>query len=722
MRVSIFLFELVLFILSTGCKQSLQTGKTVISPQVEFALNELEQAAGDISQIETLKVEFRLESLIDAQTFKITKNGNKIIVYGGDEPGLMYGGLELAEIIRVEKRIPDLSSSLEGNPFIKKRGLKFNIPLDIRTPSYQDAGDAAQNNILEMWNMDFWKAYLDMMARNRYNVLTLWNPHPFPSMIKMENYPDLALENVCGTGFPLDTDRTDEPDAKFIAGCGISQEVLDNLVVLKEMSMEEKIEFWREVMKYAKDRGVEVYLITWNIWMNSIAPPGWYRNQENLKGNEGRYEINNDQNNPKTIAYLREAVKEFILTYPDLAGIGITAGENMEDRNDEYDREKWLWSAYGEGVLDAKKVQPERKIEFIHRYWQSGVDKIVDDFISKYPDEINLSFKYARARMYATTKPEWAKEYIKEYSAFGLKSWWNIRNDDIFHFRWGDPEFASEFIKNLPPEELTAGYFMGSDGYVWGREFISKHPKQPRELETDKHWYNFMLWGRMGYNPDLDIERVKGLLQLKYPDANAGELFDAWATASKIPSLVTNFHWNDWDFQWAVEGCLDLRNGFHNVERFITNPTREGSGIISIPDFVDSQKSQKPIYGTTPLEVATKLDSMANEVLRFVDVQTESTDTSYTELVYDLKAWAYMAKYYANKIRGAYLLHASRKGIENAVLSNAKESLTVALDMWEKYAEAASHNYHPQFMAKTRTIDWNALTDNVKEDITQIKM
>jgi len=88
-----------------------------------------------------------------------------------------------------------------GRPHIARRGLKFNIPLDIRTPSYQDAGDAAQNNIAEMWNFEFWREYLDTMARDRYNILTLWNPHPFPSMIKLAQYPDIALPDVCGTAF-----------------------------------------------------------------------------------------------------------------------------------------------------------------------------------------------------------------------------------------------------------------------------------------------------------------------------------------------------------------------------------------------------------------------------------------------------------------------------------------------------------------------------------------
>jgi len=683
-----------------------------------FGKADLNKAFAKIKSVNNSAFLFFIDKNLQAQAYNINLNSQKqFVISAGDTTGLMYACLELAEQIRINNKVPS-TFPIKGEPFIKKRGLKFNIPLDIRNPSYQDAGDAAQQNIAEMWNFDFWTQYLDMMARNRYNVLTIWNPHPFPSMIKMKNYPDVALKDVCGTSFPLDKDRTDEPTAKFIAGCGISQQVLDNLIVLKKMSIEEKIVFWRKVMGYAKNRGVKVYFITWNIWMNSLAPSGWYRDQKNKKGNEGKYGINNDQENIKTIAYLREAVKEFILTYPDLAGIGVTAGENMEDRTDEFDREKWLWATYGEGIADAKKIQPGRKIEFIHRHWQSGVDKMVNDFISKYPDEINLSFKYARARMYATTSPRWADEYVKELKQYNLKSWWNVRNDDIFHFRWGDPAFASAFIKNFP-EQITEGYFMGSDSYVWGREFISKHPTSPRQLEVEKHWYNFMLWGRMGYNPDISQATIEGMLAQRYKGVNSQQLFNAWATASKITSLATKFHWHDWDFMWAVEGCLDLRKGFHTVEDFINKQPMQGSGIIGIPDAVKAILERKVLAGITPLQVAASLDSLGDATLVFTKQQHVS-EGKYTEefreLLYDMDAFSYLGKYYADKIRAAYYLQAHRIIKDDMYKQKTIEALKNALVEWKSYAAAASRNYTPQFLSKTRTIDWNTLTNEVEKE------
>jgi len=217
----------------------------------------------------------------------------------------MYGGFELAEKIRLGVSPADIQES-QGKPDILKRGIKFNIPLDARTPSYDDTGDAAQNNYAEMWNFAFWKEFLDDMARCRYNNLTLWNPHPFPSIVKLPDYPDAALEDVCVTMLKPTYKSGAWRDPQFV-----SPEVLKNLKVVKKMSMDKKIEYWRRVMKYAKDRGIDIYFITWNVLMNSV---------------EGKYGITNAQDNPKTIAYLRQCVRETVLTYPLLAGIGVTAG------------------------------------------------------------------------------------------------------------------------------------------------------------------------------------------------------------------------------------------------------------------------------------------------------------------------------------------------------------------------------------------------------------
>jgi len=112
-------------------------------------------------------------------------------VFGADAVGTMYGGLDRAEVIRLGA-LAELRDS-DHAPYIARRGIKFDIPLDARTPSYSDAGDAAQQNIPEIWSRDFWHEMLDEMARQRFTVLSLWNLHPFDRMPKMIADKELRL-------------------------------------------------------------------------------------------------------------------------------------------------------------------------------------------------------------------------------------------------------------------------------------------------------------------------------------------------------------------------------------------------------------------------------------------------------------------------------------------------------------------------------------------------
>ncbi len=45
-------------------------------------------------------------------------------------------------------------------------------------------------------------------------------------------------------------------------------EILANPEIVIEISIEEKIEFWKKVMAYAKSRNVDFYVVTWNIFVN----------------------------------------------------------------------------------------------------------------------------------------------------------------------------------------------------------------------------------------------------------------------------------------------------------------------------------------------------------------------------------------------------------------------------------------------------------------------
>ena len=636
---------------------------------------------------------------------KVSKNAQTTYwVVGADAAGAMYGGLELAEVIRVD----DLAGikDVDHNPYMAMRGTKFNCPLDVRTPSYTDVCDAAQNNIIEMWSFDFWKEYIDNLARYRYNYISLWSLHPFPSLVKVPDYPDVALDDV-------QRSKVEWKEFYSLNGRGFdAPEILENVETLKKVTIDEKIDFWRQVMRYGKQRNVDFYFITWNIFVN---------------GTEGKYGITDQLSNETTVDYFRKSVKQMFLTYPDLAGIGLTTGENMPKATFEQ-KEDWAFRTYAQGVLDAAKVQPGRKMTLIHRQHQTGAKDIARKFrplIDHEDIEFIFSFKYAKAHVFSSTTQPYHPGFVKDIQEEGgLKTIWTLRNDDAYHFRWGAPDFVREFIQNIP-YEVSRGFYYGSDQYIWGREFMSTEPDTPRQIEIVKHWYHWMMWGRLGYDPSVSNKRFTKILQQRYPDVSGEDLFAAWQYASMIYPLTTGFHWGSLDFQWYIEACKShpgyarTDTGFHDVNRFITLGPHGGTDNISIPDYVNALAEGKEPSGTTPIEVSDQIHAHADKALKILAGLDHGRNKELRLTLGDIRAIALLGKYYAHKIRGAteMLLYGNTAKQEHQ--DAAVRELNRAGAYWRWYTSVALGQYKdPLWTNRVGRVNWRDLLNEVLKDVT----
>ena len=624
---------------------------------------------------------------------------NTYWVLGADSAGVMYGGLEIAEIISANG-LDAVKDDLQ-NAYMSKRGTKFNCPLDLRTPSYSDMSDAGQNNIEQMWSWDFWKDYIDHLARFRYNHISLWSLHSFPSMVKVPGYEEVALDNVV---------RSKSKFKERYNGIGrdlVDDDMLRQTETLYTMTIDEKIEFWRRVMAYAKSRNVEFWVINWNIF---------------TYGAEGKYGIDNDINNPVTRDYFRKSVKAMVETYPDLAGIGLTPGENMRKHSMEQ-KEEWVFETYGKGVLDAVAEDPDRKIMFIHRQHDTAVEPVLDRFkpLVDHPNiDFIFSFKYAKAHVYSALKMPFHEEFVKTLRARGnIKTTWTMRNDDVFYFRWGAPDFVRTFIKNVPLD-VSKGFYLGSDNYVWGREFLSTEPDKPRQIEIEKHWYHWMIWGRLGYDPDLSNERFVAIMQQRFPQVPAADLFTAWQEASMVYPKTTGLHWLPYDFQWYIEGCKGVtrttktKSGFHDVNCFIAVKPLETTGYQSIQDY-----GKHPDHGgVTPVDVSDQIHAHADKALALLKTIKHGNDKELRLTLGDIRTMAYMGKYYAHKIRGAAELAVFREAEDLARQRRAIAELQQAAKYWRLYVASAMERYtNPIWLNRGGYSDWRQFMPEVLHDI-----
>lgn len=632
-------------------------------------------------------------------TIRINTKGKQkdIYILAGETTGAMYGALDIAEAIECNS-INQLKES-DNSPYLLNRGIKFNIPLDLRTPSYSDPGDAHQQNMPDVWDINFWQNYFDEMALHRYNVMTWWSLQPFPSMVKVPEFPDVALNDVWRTKEKYD-------DTYSSRGINFDRPYLfKNVEIVKKISIEEKIIFWKKVMQLAADRGIDIYLFTWNIFTYSAT---------------GKYGIAPQQDNDTTIAWLRASVREMIKTYPLLRGIGITSGENMDNkRTDEYTNEKWLWKTYGEGIRDGLKDQPDRKFTLVHRFHWASLKEIQAEF-KELPCKLELSLKYAIAHMYSIPAPKFILPAMPLLSP-QLPSWLTLRNDDIYSLRWANNNFARSFIKNIPDIEKVAGFYMGPDGYCWGRDYLSKLNKMP-PIILQKQWYSFMLWGRLSYNPDLPDNTFLQHLLLHFPSVNTKELMKGWSAASMIFPWITRFIWGDIDLKWFPEANVSHPSykGFYTVKDYIETVPMEGSNIEGILAWRDKYLSGNKNNLLTPLNVADTLEQLCNVSLTALQKLPKPLHNSPGELnqtLSDIQAFSMIGKYYAEKIRAACdlaLLDTTQN--ENYRISALKH-LHIAKNYWNRYADIYSVKNKPTLYNRVGYVDVEKLKTKVQEDI-----
>ncbi len=591
-------------------------------------------------------------------------------IIAGDGNGAMYGGLQIAENIKF-KGFSETYNNEEA-PAILKRGIKLNFPFDKENPTYGKTnkggfeGTSYKTAIPNVWDMTFWTEWFDEMARNRYNTVSLWSCHPFTCLVKMEDYPDVAIQNVSGfDGFS------------------------------KKMSIDEKIEFWQKVMKYAHNRGFEFLLFNWNVF---------------TYGATGKYGITEMADNPATKLYTYKSMIKLLETYPDLDGFGVTNGENKSTQ-------EFLWETYGKGMYDYALAHPTRKLRFIHRWHWAKLGEIkkgFDPLISLPNVTFDMSYKYSVAHMYSAPAPSWMTDdkADKELRENDLKTWLTVRNDEMYYHNWGDPDFARTYVNGMigVGKDIFRGFYMGSDGYCPTRDYVSKNDIAKGKLDVQRQWYMYMLWGRLSYNPKTSDEVFSNQLAFRYPTVSTDKLFSAWKIASSTIPKITELVQGTWkiDLNWWIEACTS-KDGFRTIQDFAKCKVAKGSILCSISNSAaDSCFAKKSSY-----QLADEIEKdalSALELIKNIDANTEELGVALN----NIKAMSYMTIYYAYKIRGATYLKANQK--EKAQMAMGK-----AYCWWMTYTNLMEKTYNAMDMQRVKNlISWRMYDDAVLKEYTDL--
>ena len=630
-------------------------------PMTEFGAAAIRNAAGDRS---LGRVAISVADGLGPDSFQIRKTDTGYTVTGGDARGAMYGALDLAEQVELTGQARERSEQ----PSLTVRALKFNIPLP--GTGYLSEEDLANGQWF--WTLDYWRKFLDMAARSRYNAITFWSAHPYDRMVRIAKYPE-------ATGVP-------------------------------PAELDRNIAFFRQLFQMAADRGLDTYLVTWNIHVSRS-----FAQHHNIPAA--------GFDSPLVRDYQREAIRALFATYPMLTGLGTTAGERMGAMPV---RQKLDWIA---DTYFAALKQVGRRVPFVLRYWQAEPEAVGAMLAAAdYPGPVYLDIKFNGEHMYSSPKPHVLDPRWVQLAHGRYRLLWHLRNDDIFILRWGDPDFVRETVRNMSGPD-TAGFVEGSEVDVPGIDRIHTQSAKAHldwQYMFEKHWFRYMLWGRLGYQADEPDDTWRGHFRERFGEAG-DDTYEAVHQASKIAPLITSYHWNYMNGDWYPEGSIGSWNTsyeqprlnyrratmYHDIRAYIFNNTIDGT-MANIPEFLAGSKAMGP------LDVAGQLEGYGKRTLEAIarahgHAAPGAKEFACTEA--DMQAWGNLGIYYAEKLRGAAHLARFLFGAGEAERRESVARLEAALSAWRAVEGATAGHYAPHEVWLFGQFDWARYTPDVQADI-----
>ena len=634
---------------------------------------------------------FRLKiSALKSEGFQIIKNKAGIYIVGGDSKGLMYGILDVRDQLEIDNNLDNIIEKLEA-PRFPFRAIKFNLPW-----SPYRLGESLQLHMETVKDTVFWESFLDMMVDNRFNALTLWNLHPFTFMIQPEKFPEAT--QFTGQEF-------------------------------KDWQL-----FWRTLFRMAKNRGIETYILNWNI----ITSPQMTEahNVANYKDDlEWHYGFTEADTSPIIVDYMRECVTQVINEYPDLTGVGVSMGERMKMPIE--DAMEWVKNTFVAGIKNAN-----RPVKFIHRAPFSIDPEVAREYIESYtdfPDPIIMEFKFNWSHGHSTPNLS-----ITHGGAIADQYWnpkpknykmaWMMRNEDFLMLNWGNTDFIKEHIKVNGDPEISMGYFVGSETYIPAKEFRMKQGLDYNwKYAFEKQWEFYNMWGRLLYNPETPDAYFVQQFNKKYGNNVGEKMFDALQLGSEMPLALASFYKGTWDFTLYAEGFLDGKQLYRNykeatkafirVDDMITHETLDPR-YLNIKDFNDRKLQSIPIKDDeiTPLELADTMEENAKRALKLCsEIETSETKNpiNFSVEINDIKTWSYLSLYFAEKLRGGVYLDEARRTKNKTLQNRSIEHLKKGAEHWEQIVNITSQQYQEVSLLHIRNykFTWKLFYPQVLKDI-----
>jgi hypothetical protein len=621
------------------------------------------------------KIVIEVESSKLAESYEISSSPSQILVKGSDATGAMYGAFDVAEQIEAgdAKSLPSSIHPIKRSPFLEVRGENIFI-------TTQDINDSASS----FWSDEYWNIYLDMLARDRYNLLDIHGPCDAVSL----DFPNAFAYFVTLPEFPE-------------IGVG-AEHAKKNMARLR----------W--VIQQASDRGIKVAYMNYE----ASAPIGPWRSRKFGVDERWTPMPQTFLSGERLEQYTRQAVTSFLHDLPDLWMFGFRIGESGQP--EDFYKRTYL----------AALAEAPASLRIYIRTWVANPQK-VRELADSTQHQVYIELKYNGEQLGLPYQAvQGGREYppsgsYEDYTNFPRKYsiLWQIRaHGTIRVFHWAWPEFARRTVRSCKFGDGVGFSMESMAAYLPAFDFLHHNPKTDHRFykwEIEREWAWHLIWGRTAYDPDVPDPVFERAFADKF-GSDAGPLvFKAIVDSSKIVPFVYSYHNIGLDHQ---DFAPEFETGDHafgsrarlwqgtrlvphggNSDDFLRVRPLDRTAMADPESFAEEFLQGKRTGKMSPFEAADYLDQAAKDsedAIGKAGGMNPQTPKNFDCMKMDVAATAALGRYYANRIRSVTHLALYYRSQDHVELTAAHEFLSRAVADWDRLSDVTDQHfgYVPEYI------------------------
>ena len=641
--------KLKLSILLLACcltvSAKIKVEKGSVTPQTEYAASLLKP----FEQGHTITL--RIAGGSPAEGFTIEKKGKKITVTGNDGPGVIYGVNRLKEYYLINRSYEGLTTITEA-PEMVLRGACVGLQKTVYLPGHRVYEyPYTPENFPWFYDKALWIKYLDMLAADNMNTVYLWNGHPFASLVKLDDYP-----------FAPEVD---------------------------DVTMQKNQEMFGFLVDEADRRGIRVIQMFYNI---ILSKP--FADHYGLK--------TQDRNRPITPLisdYTRKSIAAFVQKYPKV-GFLVCLGEAMATIEDDV---TWMKETIIPGIKDGLKASGRTdEPPIILRSHDTDGPLVLKESLPLYPNIYTMS-KYTGESL-TTYEPggPWGETHRQLAEAAPV----HIDNVHILAnlepWRWSSPAFTQKTVQAMHSVHHSKGLHLYPQASYWDWPYTAdKLADGNRQLQIDRDWMWYKVWGRYAWNSNRGEDKDYWLQQLSVyygikHDA-ARQILEAYDESGEIaPKLLRRFGITEGNRQTLLLGMKmsELVNPYKYTiyPGFYESCGPQGEKLI---EYVEKEWKQQAHEGELPLDIVNQCVAHGEKALAAISSVNGVTRHSheFLRLQNDMRCYDLFARSFRAKVLAAQqvLNYKWSKNVE--YLDAAVPLLEISLENWRKLAAVTGDTY-----------------------------